>query len=399
MKILVIQHTDMIGGSLNGAIELVRSLYELNRNDQIDFYVQSTYKGREEIYQNYGIRVLDNDLKVTTFDYFNGGNGLARTLLKYCMTYKYKKEWKLFLNREKYDLVILNTSVLWPLCNAINKSGAKCICYIRETVKGSVNSFINRQIRNKLSKCTKLFFLTEFDRRKWDVHLSKEKQFVLPECVNLPNTLYNKKSEREKLSLDNDTFYVLFMGGMQKIKGAEIIVKAMKIIKDKGYSGKVCLLILGESGTEILNFVYKFKYFSKVLYQKKVNDYIKKHTLNDVIIKCGYQRNIYEWLAASDVVVFPVTSVHQARPIYEAGAVERSIILPDFPNYEDNLINGFNGVTFEKGNAESLSNRIIEMYNNKAFLEQLGKNNYQMTKIKHSRNNITEILKKTVYSV
>lgn len=399
MKILVIQHTDIIGGSLNGAIELVRSLSELNKNDQIDFYVQSTRKRREDIYINNGTKVLDNDLKVTTFDYFNGGNGLARTLLKYCMTYKYIRKWRLFLHKEKYDLVILNTSVLWPICSVVNKSGAECICYVRETVKGRVNSFINKCIRKKLSKCTKLFFLTEFDKKKWNVPLAIENQFVLPECVNIPNTLYSKKDVREKLSLDNYFFYVLFMGGMQKIKGAETIVKAMKIIKDKGYGDKVRLLFLGESGAETVSLAYRVKYFSKVRYQKKMNDYIKKHELNDVIMKYGYQRNIYEWLSASDIVVFPVDSVHQARPIYEAGAVERSIILPDFPNYENNLIDGYNGLTFEKGSAESLSNRIIEMYNNKSFLKQLGKHNYRMTKINHSRDNVLEILKKTIYDV
>ena len=185
----------------------------------------------------------------------------------------------------------------------------------------------------------------------------------------------------------------------KKIKGAETIVKAMKIIKEKGYGGKVCLLLLGESGTESVSLAYKIKYFSKVRYQKKINDYIEKNALNDVIIKCGYQRNIYEWLSASDIVVFPVDSVHQARPIYEAGAVKRSIILPNFPNYEDNLIDGYNGVTFEKGNAESLSNKIIEMYNNKTFLQQLGKHNYQMTKMNHSRDKISEILKKALIGV
>lgn len=399
MKILVVQHTDIIGGSLNGAIELVRCLIKLKENDKIDFYVQSTKDNREEIYRNTGIKVLENNLRVQTFDYFNGGNGLARILLKYCLSFKYIKEWESFLNREKYDLVILNTSVLWPICDVVNKSGAKCICYVRETVKGNVNSFINKRIRSKLSKCTGLFFLTEFDRINWNVPLASGNQFVLPECVNIPNTVYSKKNERAKLSLNNNIFYVLFMGGMQKIKGAETIIRAMKIIKDKGYEKKICLLLLGESGTETVSLTYKIKYFNKVRYQKKLNDFIKKHALDNMIIRCGYQNNIYDWLSAADIVVFPANSVHQARPIYEAGVVERSIILPDYSNFRENLIDGYNGITFEKGNADSLSDKIIEVYNNKTFLDEMGKHNYQMTKSSHSREKVSKLLEKALNDI
>lgn len=396
-KVLVIQHTDLIGGSLNGALQLVETLKHSGKYKDVDVYINNTSGKAPGIAKEHDLNLVATGLHSPTFDYFNGCNGFGRVLLKYALSSRHSDEWQSFFNKNKYEAVVLNTSVLWPLREAIQASGAKCFCYVRETVKGKPSSFINKQIRKELSKCDKVFFLTEFDKNEWNVSVNE--QYVIPETVDLDELLpIPKETAREKLGLDQDVFYVLYMGGMQKLKGCEQILQAFHCLSEREdlKNKKIKLLFLGDPGTAKYNFVRALKYFSKFIYQKRMVSFIEKHQLDHCIDRVGVQKDIAEWISAADILVFPTTVVHQARPIYEAGCIRKTIIVPDYENYKNNLIDGYNGITYAKENYQDLAEKIIYAYENRDKLKELGEHNFEMTCETHIQAKVKVLLEQAL---
>lgn len=396
MKFLIVQHTNMIGGSLNAAKELVETLQSIKKNIEVEIYINNSLKNKTPIEKKNNNKTVMDKYGVPTFDYFNGCNSIIRVFIKYLFNKRNYKYWKHFFKNNKYNIVILNTSVLWPLRKIIQHSGAKCFCYVRETVKGNNESIMNKIIRNELSKCDKVFFLTKYDMSTWD--LKAYKQYVIPETVKLPDaTLKTKKALRKELGLVDEKFYVIYLGGMQRLKGADIIISTMELIASSKYCNKIKLLFLGDSGDEPFSLKKKIIYHDQIRFQKKWNKRIKKNNIESLIQKVGYQSNVYEWIMASDVVVFPVREVHQARPMYEAGVLKHTIIVPEFENYKEDLINEYNGLTFKPGDPKDLAKKIVDLYENNNMLRNLAERNYEMACKNHVQEVIQKKLEEIVY--
>lgn len=87
--------------------------------------------------------------------------------------------------------------------------------------------------------------------------------------------------------------------------------------------------------------------------QLQIHFTIQDHQ-NESIQLIGFQEKMNKWHIASDIAVFPVEDAHQARPIYEEGLHKSTIIISDFPNYNEFLKHKFNGLVFKNGNASIL---------------------------------------------
>ena len=80
-----------------------------------------------------------------------------------------------------------------------------------------------------------------------------------------------------------------------------------------------------------------------------------------------------------DIVVFPSTLPHQARPIYESGAAKKPIIITESPNISEFVEDGINGLTFKNGDYNALASAINKLADNNSLKEKLGEKNYLRT--------------------
>lgn len=393
MKICVIQHTDLIGGSLSGAIEVIEMLKSCRPNATVDVYIFNQTGNALKVAEENKYNLVGKNLRPITFDYFNGCNSLFRTLLKYCVRFSEYSNWSTFFKENRYDIVLLNSSVLWPLQKPIREAGSQCYIYVRETIKGNKSGLINRLIRSKLTSAYGLFFLTSYDMKTWNTSCGN--QVVVSEVVSLPdeNAVLRGNEIREALGLKKDDFLVLYLGGMQPIKGADIAIKALNVlVKSNEAKGKIKLIFLGDDGMEKHTIIKNIKYRKLYAFQRKIHTYINKNNLQNEIFFCGYQKKIYDWFAASDLGVFPVTKVHQARPLYEAGMMHRTILVPNFDNYSDNYKDGINGLMFNAGDPEDLAKKILFLYNDKKLLRRLSENNHEMSYRGHTREIVRKVI-------
>jgi glycosyltransferase involved in cell wall biosynthesis len=320
--------------------------------------------------------MLNDKIIPLTFGYYNGSTNICRLIIKAVIQKKFKKKWIKVLEREKPEVVILNSMVQWPMISLLNRLNIKSICFVRETMKGEKNKIINRIIASHLEKASGIAFLSCYDKNQWSLK-GNIIQSVIPDLVDIElfRMNLNKIKARSVLKLETDIFYVLYVGGMSELKGAKTIVKAMKNCKEK----KIKLLFLGNLGENIVRSkgISKLKNKMRILFVQETVEYIRQNKLDTVIEFIGMQRNMNYWYAACDVVVFPAKEAHQARPIYEAGVFSKPAIVPDFCNYYEYFQHEINGLVFKSNDSNELSEAIIRLYNNPNLGIRLGIENYK----------------------
>src|SRR5690606_34401303 len=79
--------------------------------------------------------------------------------------------------------------------------------------------------------------------------------------------------------------------------------------------------------------------------------------------------------AATDAVIFPSTSPHQARPVFEAGANGLPIVISDFPETAEIVTHDVNGLAFRPGDASDLAKQISRLYQDSQLVRKLGEAN------------------------
>lgn len=395
-KILIIHHVGNIGGGTLSCFDVITALKTR------EFNIILALPPGENLAKNkakeMNIEILEGAPPPVVFSYYNGSTNTLKAIIKILLNYKYKKKWEVILEKENPDLVILNSVVQWPLISVLNKNNIKTVCFVRETMKGNPNIFFNRIIKKRLSSATGVSFLSGYDLKQWNLPNSVNK-IIIPDLVDIEEFKINTSKEmcRVKLSLKNDVFYILYVGGMNKLKGANLIIKAMKELAGQ----KIELLFLGDLGDDLIKSrgFSKVKNYSRIKFINKINDFISKNNMKNSVKFIGLQEDMKYWYAACDLVVFPAEKAHQARPIYEAGVFKKTVVVPNFPNFNEYLKPGVSGLVYEPGNYKELANIIKRLYSDQKLCSHLGNNNYELTNELHDAKKINIKVKKYIQSL
>lgn len=371
--ILVIQHFTGIGGASLASLDVMNALLHMGR----DAYLLLPGKDSPlaEMAKSKGYNVVENCPPVINYTYHNASSGAVRAVIKWLININYTKRWKEIMTSFQPDMVVLNSSAQSPMIDVVNELNVRCICYVRETVRGNRNFILNKLLRKQIGKAWGVGFLTDFDKSSWNIRSNKN-QWILPDVVSSQHYLLGKDQDK------GDVFHVLYLGGFSYEKGINDIIEAFGCIKDH----KIMLHILGDTGEQIL----KLRGIKKLLYYKEGRSvkkaYQKINAINHLCTQIyveGIQNNVSEWYGMANAVVFPVKKVHQARPIYEAGWYGVPCVVPDYENFKDSLIHEYNGLTYKKNDPHELANAILRLADNEDLCKKLGENNRQMTLKNH----------------
>lgn len=393
MKILIIQHFGGLGGGSKSAIDVATLFESLGNEVKIGIYKPDD--NFIKLAKECGVEVVDDIPQPIVFNFHNASGFVGKTFLNYLKAQKMNNDWATFLSNCDVDLIILNSCVLSPLVNIVKSCGKKCYLFIRETHRKSV--LANMMFCSQVKKVDAIFYLTNFDRKKWDI--KDVKSFVVPEIVtpSKSNLVINNAVENK------DCLKILFLGGFAYYKGALDLLNAILISSQAAKSLKIQCTVLGDLYTEYDSQSVAFK-IAKYKYVNYRNICIKRirqinSTKNAFVDVVGIASNISKYYKKSDLVVFPVKRVHQARPAYEAGLYKKTIVVPDFENFEENITDHFNGFIYKKNNLKSLSNLLIYLSNNMDIVRECGANNYEIAKAKHSQEYARTIVKSALLSL
>lgn len=297
------------------------------------------------------------------------------------------KYWTNFIKKMDVAIVHLNSLVLAPYMICAKRAGAKVVCLVQETFARGMLGFRTSILKSLLSRMDAVVFISEYDRKTAKCKAPFTR--VVPNWLDLKKYDKNidKIEARSRLNLPKTKKILMYMGGVSRIKGIYELLIAFNKLKEK----KDVLLVI--AGYESVNFGKSgtIKDFCKrKLYQlfygnlsEAIQRYISDNRLNEYIKFIGFVKDAELLYAAADIVVFPALSPHQARPIIEAGAMERPIICSDFECIREFARNGENVIAVPPGNTDKLAAAIEKLLNDPTIVNRIISANYENTRKFH----------------
>ncbi|MCK5129411.1 MAG: glycosyltransferase family 4 protein, partial [Clostridiales bacterium] len=298
---------------------------------------------------------------------------------RYQSAWKYIKnshdEIKYIIDKESPDIVILNSMTISWMVDCIDSS-IKTICFDRETFPKNGRDMRSKMVKGWLSQMTKSVYLSEYDRVIAGAH---DNSCVITDKVDIAKfeDIQDHASTKCALGLDFDKKYILFAGGMWKVKGSHTALEMMHHLDDE-YHLIFLQYIPNEKNVSSTRTIIK-KIFG-IDYEKNTLRLLEG--IKDRVRFFPAQEDMLPFYAACNVVIFPSTQPHQARPVYEAGAALRPAVISDFENTKEFAKNYFNVLTFKQGDAKALAACIEKLHDNQLYY-LLSDNGHKMCKENH----------------
>jgi len=314
------------------------------------------------------------------------------------MKLRTKRGWeeiKIAIERIEPDIIAVNSMTLCWLGPLIKKMKKKLVCFHRETYAKGMLGVRTCYIKNRLANDFDLvIFISQYDLEKTGP--LRGKAAVITDKVEFDEyPIGNKEDLRKGLGLRADAHIICYLGGISRLKGAHLAVKALAKLKDR--NSRLLFLQFGIEKRlryfrDCSTIRQKLKFILGFDYEANLLRLIDEYNLWDRI---DFVPTVFEparYIGASDVVVFPSTSPHQARPVFEAGAARRPVIITEFPNTMEYTVNMFNCLTFRDGDADGLAKMLELLKSDKTLYASLAENNFLNAKTTHDFRNLPKEL-------
>lgn len=396
-KILLIHHSGLLGG---GGISLYNTWKSLIEDYEVECYIPNDPPELLNFLNSKGLKPKTFSFRLGKITYYNGGNKTYNLKFWYHALHSLTqlKYWDEVLRMEKPDLVLVNSKVLCWMGTIFKKHGLKSMCFVRETIPGNPDNLINIIMKKMLEQFTSVVFLTKYDLKQ--TGLSKKVRGIISyDFLNVED--YREKISRseacQNMKISSDSFNILFLGGINKLKGIEVALKSLIILKNQN----IQLLVAGKKFEEhklsgVKKIIYYMKNRSTIKFSNKIKRIIRENNLDSKVHFLGIQNNISDTFSASDILIFPMTLPHQPRPAFEIGVQNKTVVISNFPNIKEIVQNEINGLTFQPNDERSLASSIMRLKENKALRNTLGSKNYEFTLKYHLEFFAMEELKKEI---
>lgn len=371
--ICIIHHATMQGGGSRSLIDLANMLNEQYRVIVCVPYSSSDMKS-DIINQN--LEIFEFKTKIPTLMSFSGGPPLiSKSIVKTLLALRKAKAFCAEIESLKPDAVFYN-SIVSIICAPYFNRRIKQFAIVRETLKNKITLRVYRHLLEQyFAGCC---FIAGTEIKK--LRLKKTPTLVVAD--SLPNV---KREEYEDKSTQLNC-RLLFLGGAQRIKGAEILLKALPFIKQK-----FTLTIAGGFPKADYRFTWYLRNITSLnywVYLKRLNALLAQRKMEFDINYLGYCDDVTALIKESDILIFPSTYVHQPRPCIEAGYFGKAVILSDYEETKEYFIDGYNAVTFQPRNYQMLAEKIDMLVNDSEYRKMIGKNNQTMSFKYHSYEQI-----------
>jgi len=156
--------------------------------------------------------------------------------------------------------------------------------------------------------------------------------------------------QRRRLGIDDSEFVIGTIGRLSPEKGHKYLIEAIGKINHE----KMRLLIVGDGPL-------------KNDLQKLCNDF----QLNDVVVFCGYDKNIRDYYESLNILVLPSLQEGLPNVVLEAMVLNVPVISTDVGGVREIIIDGYNGWVIKSGNTLSIVAKLNELINNKKLIENV----------------------------
>lgn len=254
--------------------------------------------------------------------------------------------------KKEYDVAI---SYLWPHYFTLDRVKArKKIGWIHTDY-----SMVETDVKMDLRMWKKLDHIVGVSEECVNSFLKKypslkEKVSVI-ENITAPEFIRKMSEEETGDIFLKECFNILSVARFSHAKGIDNAVRALKILKDRGY-GKIKWFAIGYGGDEAA-----------------IRSLIRENNLEENFIILGKKANPYPYMKKCDLYVQPSRYEGKAVTVSEAQILGKAVMITDYPTAKSQIDNGRNGYICSlsvKGIAEGIE----KLYKDHELRENLEKN-------------------------
>ncbi len=286
------------------------------------------------------------------------------------------------------DLVHLNSLVLAPSAMGVKRTGVPLIWHVREPVHPGHFGLRRAFLRYKFLKwADEGIFISDFDRQQ----LTRgSKGIVVHNFVDFArfDRTLSGEPARAELGLSLDAKVILFLGGRSPVKGIFPLLEAMPTIR--AAVPEVHLLVAGGAYHSSRRMVSRIA--RRVLpllgtgtIAQRVDQLIARHDLANCVHLLEWRADIPALLTASDVLVFPSTEPHFARPVIEAGAMAKPVVASRIGGVEELVEDGATGLLVPPKDPAALADAVIRLLRDPVLARQMGEAGYAQAQARFSQ--------------
>lgn len=297
----------------------------------------------------------------------NLGLGFSRLLAKFLankdqssengykqMQYMWKYSIPLLPKMDKeYDVAI---SYLWPHYFVAEKVEAKTKIAWIHTDFSTVETDIEMDVK-MWSKFDHIVAVSEECKKAFiRKYPAVGERVIVIENITTPELIHTLATEGSNNPMINDTrFKMITVARLSYAKGIDTAVKALKILKDRGYD-HICWYVVGYGGDE-----------------QQIKELIVENNVTDQFILLGKKINPYPFIKEADLYVQPSRYEGKAVTVVEAQILSKPVLITNYPTANSQVKDGFDGTICELS-AKGIADGIEKLYLDSQLREQLANN-------------------------
>jgi glycosyltransferase involved in cell wall biosynthesis len=412
-KLLFIQHASEFGGS---AMSLLYTLQGIRINAKEDFSITIALAkwnlDLANFYINNGFKVVDahwiDTYEHTQAVYYNLLNplGLIQEFIQRVKIIRARRRTRELILLIKPDLVHLNSVVLVGSAIELNSMKIPFVWHVREhAVEGLFKIRKNYLITLLKELPNKVIFICEADKQSWGKPLNS---IVVYNFIDFDKFKPELPEGYPKRTMKKDQqFNILFLGGVNKIKGTIVILKAIAELKRKETNKNINLIFPGGKYELPNYFLYRIvsvilPIFGRGTYSQQVERLIVDLDLEENLTRLPFTKDVWLLYEKSDILVFPSIRPHFARPIIEAGAMYLPALGSNIGGVRELITDGVNGFLCKPGDHLDLATKMHLLLLESELSIRLGANGYINSFNKFNQkvniNRIIEVYKSLIFN-
>lgn len=259
---------------------------------------------------------------------------------------------------KRIELIDINTSITtgMPAILASAITNIPCVCHIHDTRELTKKEIIFSRF------VAQFLVLTNEAFRRYSKNIDSKKIKVLYNGANVAQEIMPSKIEAIKKEFGISGKLVIGMAGrITRGKGHEDFIAAAKIISNQRQD--LIFLIVG--GYVVIDKEY----------ESGLQECVEKNGLTRKILFTGWRDDIKEMMSVFDIMVFPSSTFPEGFPLtcIEAMALGKPVIATNIPGPSEIVLDGVTGYLVPPSNPQMLTERILNLVNNRELLISMGK--------------------------
>ena len=217
-------------------------------------------------------------------------------------------------------------------------------------------------IRFIINNATKVSVANEYEKDIFKKFIDESKIQIVRNGINLDILKMKTNNFKNKYNITSN--FILFVGRFNKVKGIDVLLHAIKILKDKPELRDVSFVIMG------VDFGFQEEMFSMI------NRFDIKEKI--CVIKNPSREDVIAAYKESEFLVLP--SRWELSPLtpLEGFAFKKPVISTNVHGIPSTITNKENGILVSNENFRELAEAIIELINNKQKCLEYGLSGYNL---------------------